>query len=732
MGVERFFSSLRRDYNFINDLRNKLECEHVLIDFNSIVHVTSQFLLERLKKDSSMTKHIFETKLIEKVGEYIITMLETQFNPRTILTITICVDGVPSMAKIYEQKKRRYMGDIMAHLNSHPSSFSWSRNNISPGTEFMNNMMDYLNSAEFDEMIKKICHNIKHYNVSGIDSFGEGEIKILHYIDTLMKTKYGNDRYVVYSPDSDVIILLLMTDINVTMLRYDQQKSTEMVPVYSTVDINMFKNILYDYVANKLNKKPDKMKIIMDIVFILTVFGDDFLPKLETVRVNTDINIIIDHYVVILIKYGYILNSDKMYSINTENFYHFLLLLQQKEEYFLHRNARYHVSSNYNRIETDIVGYKMNILRELMVEYIWKFIYYNKPKLVKVSPVNVHKMISFDKFIDFMNNPEPDINMSKFTNMTFKNKLLWDKMVDIVKEHYIELLHYIDSKKMVKENIYPNESYYVTSLPNQLLKDILLYFYLKDELPITIPLKTSHDKIMLNNYNSMDNPHKNRINKLEPIERELYKMENKLDKYYKIFNPKDKFYYNVYNMKTINYNEYYSLNFPHEKIISITNDYMLGLNWVVSYYHNNNAKYKGIDMTWYYRHNRSPLLKDIITYYNMKILTNHFNDKFKKIPYMTPIEHYVFVSPFNVDKSLHEQLLKGLGEINKIKIKEIERFIKNHPKYYFIMDNIYKDMKDKRIIDCSGSHFISKCHLLFMERYINMFQFILDYRKSIL
>ena len=35
------------------------------------------------------------------------------------------------------------------HLNSieNKSSFSWSRNNISPGTEFMANMMKYLKSS---------------------------------------------------------------------------------------------------------------------------------------------------------------------------------------------------------------------------------------------------------------------------------------------------------------------------------------------------------------------------------------------------------------------------------------------------------------------------------------------------------------------------------------------------------------------------------------------------------
>ena len=116
MGVERFFSSLRRDYNFIHKLNKKIDGEHLLIDFNSIVHVMSQFLLSNIKNDNNMTKNKFEVELINEVGYYIEDLLKEQFIVNKIITITICVDGVPSMAKINEQRKRRYMGEIISKL----------------------------------------------------------------------------------------------------------------------------------------------------------------------------------------------------------------------------------------------------------------------------------------------------------------------------------------------------------------------------------------------------------------------------------------------------------------------------------------------------------------------------------------------------------------------------------------------------------------------------------------
>lgn len=753
MGVERFFSSLKRDYNFINDVKpnEKIDCEHLLIDFNSIVHVISQFLLAKQNYDS---KDSFEELLIKEVERYIITLLKNVFNSKMIYTITICVDGVPTMSKIYEQKKRRYMGDLLSHLSNklgQSEGFSWSRNNISPGTKFMNKLMDHLNSKIFEENIFDTCHSLKHITISGIDVVGEGEIKILHYIEKLIKTKYKNDKYVVYSPDSDVIILLLMTNINVSMLRYDQQKSTEDEYMYSIVDINKFKDILYKYISDMTNKKLDKMRVIMDIVFILTVFGDDFLPKLETVRVNTDINLLIKHYVVIVIKYDYILNlNNSKYQINTDIFYQFLLLLQKKEDSFLRRNARYHISSNYNRIVSDIVGYNMNQLRDYIVEYLWKFIYFNKPADITISPINAHMHISIDKLEEYMDKPEEHLNISSFTHMDFKNTMVWNKMLTLISDYYIETLNCIDGVKMKNVGIYTNECFYINQLPTQLLKDIIVYFYKTYELPITISLKTSHDKLMLNKYYSTDNPHafklktllqQNRDNNKKGII-EQYLIDHKLDKYYKIFNPKDQFYYDIYfkaNSYTdmIPYSTYYTNHFPHTKLDTIVSDYMGGFNWIVSYYHNTNAEYKDIDMTWYYRHNRSPLLKDIIKHYDMfyKLLYTKMNIKFKKIEdYMTPLEHFMFVSPFNIQKDT-DYLIEHMDKMIDYKMNNIKllvRFILSNKKYYYQLNNIYNNMGTKRLVDCSGSIFISKCHLLFMENYVDMRQFVSDFRKSVI
>jgi hypothetical protein len=164
-----------------------------------------------------------------------------------------------------------------------------------------------------------------------------------------------------------------------------------------------------------------------------------------------------------------------------------------------------------------------------------QFIYYNKPEYIKVSPINVSKHIDVDKLEDFMNKVEPAKNMSAFTKNNFKNEKVWDKMLNIISDYYIEILNVIDGKKLMKENIYSNEIFFIEALPNKLLKDIIIYFYYTYELPITVPLKTTHDNIMIHNYKSTENPHKSKVSKMKDKEFEYYKIEHKLDNYYKIF-----------------------------------------------------------------------------------------------------------------------------------------------------------------------------------------------------
>src|SRR5690606_23353165 len=83
---------------------------------------------------------------------------------------------------------------------------------------------------------------------------------------------------------------------NLTLLRFNQQEN-----VYNLVYIEKLANNLYQYVKEHNPKvQYNKKQIIYDIVFLLTIFGNDFIPKIESFNVRNDFTRIINMYVKVL------------------------------------------------------------------------------------------------------------------------------------------------------------------------------------------------------------------------------------------------------------------------------------------------------------------------------------------------------------------------------------------------------------------------------------------------
>ena len=98
-----------------------------------------------------------------------------------------------------QQRQRR--------LRSSKEEKIWDSNQITPGTSFMNQLSIYLHER---------C---KEFNINCIISDsnepGEGEHKIMHYMDTLP----GNSINIVYGLDADLIMLSMIRKHTVYLLR---------------------------------------------------------------------------------------------------------------------------------------------------------------------------------------------------------------------------------------------------------------------------------------------------------------------------------------------------------------------------------------------------------------------------------------------------------------------------------------------------------------------------------
>lgn len=748
MGVERFFSSVKKDFDIIintNKPYKKIDGAYLLIDFNSIVHVISAHMISTInrylinKKDNCPYKYdsieLFEQNLLNEINKYLIDLVKNNVESNKIKTIYIAIDGVPTMAKIAEQKKRRYMSSVLEYLNKNiEPPFNWVKNNISPGTNFMNDLQKNLKSKELYNSLKKVCNNLENYIVSDTSSPGEGEMKIINYIkNKIIDTK---DNIIVYSPDSDMIILLMLLDKRLTILRYDQQNSkldeNMEGKIYNILNVNKFIDVLIDHIKFRLKYvNIYKRNVINDIIFIFTIFGDDFLPKLEPFRVNNDIFIILDYYLINYIQAGYLLeNINNHIRIKTNSLLNFFKLLSKQELLFLKRNAFSHIYTNFHRVEKDIFSTKMYKFKQLFKEYLQNFISNNKNKSKCTSPSldNYKECFSIYKFITLLNLDDKIIKQMK---EIFNNYYLYiikytknqDLFTFITKNNLINLQ---DKNRVILLKTY-REMYYLVDLKDNLFIDFISMMYLENILPLNITYIQNHQELKKHSYKSSDKFHSMKMSKLSKQKVQSYKIDYKLDEYYDIFNPKDIFYSKYFNYgypDRSDINQYYKLNFNDTPIQTVINEYLLGLNWVVNYYFNNI-----IDKTWSYPYGKSPLLFDIINNYNINILKLNKKDKYNDDEFMTPLEQIIFISPINLNLEIESQIDFLDNILSKTDINKIVNFIKQNKKYFFYLDKIFSQIKKNKIIDCSTSIFVNKCHLLFLEKEINFDNYLVDFRK---
>ena len=252
MGIEKLFSTVNRTFNIITtiDMDNSdgsnsntflNNSKYLLLDFNSIIHHTSSKLIEELNQSRSknsdyknLSINDIEWMIIREVNNFMISILE-KINLDKLSSVYVALDGVPTFSKIQEQKKRRFVGDFVEKLlENYSLPVTWSKNNISPGTVFMEKIHQYLaniKSITKNKLIKnsdmilepkdyEFYTKIKHFEYSDTYIEGEGEMKIYDLISVLPK----NENILFYSPDADVILLSMISkhSNNIQVLKYDQ------------------------------------------------------------------------------------------------------------------------------------------------------------------------------------------------------------------------------------------------------------------------------------------------------------------------------------------------------------------------------------------------------------------------------------------------------------------------------------------------------------------------------
>lgn len=715
MGIEKFFSSIENNSitnsggEFTYKLKNKIITKYLLIDFNSIIHVTSfkvvhdlnYVLYHTIREDRPIPTNNKAIKIlkeynlkdldninldniiINKVEEYLLNILTNFIDPNKLTHLYIAIDGVPNKTKMLQQKRRRYMGIIIEKLKTQirtnfkdilvadkvrfqyeKNKLTWPKINISPGTIFMNNLTTHLQNLN----IKSICKNIKEYICSGPDIFGEGEKKIIDYCNINKQSIIDN--ITIYSPDSDMTLLCLLLSnriSDITILRNNPQDNN-----YDVINITMLRKNLCDYVKSKMPSDfvPEYNNIINDIVFVLTAFGNDFLPKIESINVKYDFNKIIDKYIKYLSQFrDYIITFNTKYMLNQTNFINMLQILKDNEAKNLQNiyiTNHYH---NYNKLK--------------------KILGADNDNFITVINLFLDKLRKFNKNI---------------RNNTVDNDFwLKDEAV------FIETL-----KKLTKLDHFEDDN-------NKFINAYKSYYKTYNKLPLV--------KVSLQKYsNSINDQHyRDKLDKsldylddklkITKYDEEIFKLDNMLDEYSQKLNAKSlNLGYVSVDLKTYMWKaepiqssvEKYYKNVFHinmNQVDTVTKEYIDGLVWVTDYYYNENDESNNEANIWFYKYNNSPLLTQIYDFM-IKQKDNYLEtveknlDKYK-IPikdFFTPEAHLIYTSPINLYEDSIPKKYKKV--IKKIDFIDIDKIVAQ------VMDN------NNTTIDCRGIMFLNNCHIL--------------------
>jgi len=296
MGVPGYFAWLLKKYKekliLVREIPKKKRT--LYLDTNCLIHPQCKKTIDQYKKWLNIEE--IQTKMIKRIVNYI-TYLVNYVKPKRLF---IAIDGVAPLAKIKQQRQRRYKSvkdiEIINSIKTKyklPLEQTWNSTAITPGTNFMYELAKVLSKLKYDN-VEIVFSSSNHP--------GEGEHKILQ---DLKKSKIQKEYAdIIYGLDADLIFLSLASNREDIYLLREMQcfddvpvdpKIIEEPLIY--VDIDIVKKCISDYFLKSLTEglfrdfdKKDFVEkdFINSFIFICYFMGNDFIPKFPSIDVKLD------------------------------------------------------------------------------------------------------------------------------------------------------------------------------------------------------------------------------------------------------------------------------------------------------------------------------------------------------------------------------------------------------------------------------------------------------------
>jgi 5'-3' exonuclease len=263
------------------------------LDFNSVIYEAKNNVSVRFKEKGATVpdkKLIIEYEILQEVVR-LFEKIVNSIGASRLKMVYIAIDGAAPMAKIIQQRQRRFksafeaesLRQIAADEGIETSGIQWDSNAITPGTKFMDRLCAHLEG--YICQIKGANKSIQ-FILDSSKNAGEGEHKLFKHMDT-HKQEHQEFQKVIYGLDADLIILSLIRGYQQMYLyretSYFPFKPDEAVD-YMFMDVSVLRNIIIDDYWH--SGMDTHQRLIVDYVFLTYLLGNDFLPNLFILKIQ--------------------------------------------------------------------------------------------------------------------------------------------------------------------------------------------------------------------------------------------------------------------------------------------------------------------------------------------------------------------------------------------------------------------------------------------------------------
>jgi len=254
------------------------------VDFNCMIyHCLQRDNIPTYPQEAqydNLYKVRWENNLIKEIEKYLQKII-TIVGPTD--GVYVAVDGVVPLAKMKQQRMRRFKGIWEKFYGPDAVSIeqqTWDKNAITPGTEFMNRLCNSLDKFRPNRKIVR-------YIFSGVNEPGEGEHKIMDTWRTLGQS-LNIQNCALYGLDADLIVLGLINghylgkNTSIYLFREDVQEG-------QIVRNSDGEEQFVWFHLELLKKSPNLENIDLDsYLFSMVALGNDFLPSGFSLKLRDD------------------------------------------------------------------------------------------------------------------------------------------------------------------------------------------------------------------------------------------------------------------------------------------------------------------------------------------------------------------------------------------------------------------------------------------------------------